>query len=105
MSTATEEPGTIATLPSPLETKPDTDFEEAFRSILDNEEKTGDNEDDTGDHERMSHYVKKDDIVRSSMTGKPVRALCGKLWTPRKNPEGFPVCPECKAEYDKRPAE
>ena len=31
-----------------------------------------------GDHERFSHYVKKDKILESAITGKPVRALCGK---------------------------
>ena len=35
-----------------------------------------------GDHERFSHYVPKDKIVESAVTGKPVRALCGKKWTP-----------------------
>ncbi len=31
-----------------------------------------------GDHERFSHYVPKDKIVESAVTGKPVRAVCGK---------------------------
>ena len=31
-----------------------------------------------GDHERFSHYVKKEKILESAITGKPVRALCGK---------------------------
>jgi hypothetical protein len=54
-----------------------------------------------GDHERFSHYVPKDKILESAMTGKPVRALCGKLWTPGRDPEKFPVCPTCKEVYDK----
>jgi hypothetical protein len=53
-----------------------------------------------GDHERFSHYVKKDKILESAMTGKPVRALCGKKWTPGRDPEKFPVCPTCKEIYD-----
>ena len=28
-----------------------------------------------GDHERFSHYVKKEKILESAITGKPVRAL------------------------------
>lgn len=52
-----------------------------------------------GDHERFSHYVKKDLILESAMTGKPVRALCGKKWTPGRDPEKFPVCPACKEVY------
>jgi len=23
-------------------------------------------------------------------------ALCGKVWVPSRDPERFPVCPECK---------
>jgi hypothetical protein len=33
---------------------------------------------DNGDHERFSHYVDKNKITESAVTGKPVRALCGK---------------------------
>ena len=53
-----------------------------------------------GDHERFSHYVKKDKILESAITGKPVRALCGKKWTPGRDPEKFPVCPQCKEIYE-----
>ncbi|GAB3602227.1 hypothetical protein GCM10027411_04650 [Microbacterium aureliae] len=52
-----------------------------------------------GDHERFSHYVKKEKILESAITGKPVRALCGKKWTPGRDPEKFPVCPTCKEIY------
>jgi hypothetical protein len=60
----------------------------------------GDERLDEGDHERFSHYVKKDKIVDSAVSGAPVRALCGKIWTPGRDPEKFPVCPECKKIYD-----
>lgn len=53
-----------------------------------------------GDHERFSHYVPKDRILESAMTGEPVRALCGKLWVPNRDPEKFPVCPQCKEIYE-----
>jgi hypothetical protein len=56
---------------------------------------------DPGDHERFSHYVKKEQILESAMTGKPVKALCGKMWTPGRDPEKFPVCPTCKEIYEK----
>lgn len=58
-----------------------------------------------GDHERFSHYVKKDKILQSALTGKPVKALCGKKWTPGRDPEKFPVCPSCKEIYEKMKAE
>ena len=56
---------------------------------------------DPGDHERFSHYVKKEQILESAVTGKPVKALCGKLWTPTRDPEKFPVCPDCREIYEK----
>lgn len=54
-----------------------------------------------GDHERFSHYVKKEKILESAMSGNPVIALCGKVWLPGRDPEKFPVCPTCKEIYDK----
>lgn len=56
---------------------------------------------DDGDHDRFSHYVKKEKILESAVTGKPVRALCGKKWRPNANPDRFPVCPTCKEIYEK----
>jgi len=53
-----------------------------------------------GDHERFAHYVKKEKILESAVTGKPVRALCGKKWVPSRDPEKFPICPTCKSIFD-----
>lgn len=55
---------------------------------------------DEGDHERFSHYVRKEKIVESAVTGKPVIALCGKVWVPGRDPQKFPVCPDCKKIYE-----
>lgn len=52
-----------------------------------------------GDHERYSHYVRKDKVVESAVMGNPVIALCGKVWIPNRDPEKFPVCPECNEIY------
>ncbi len=57
-----------------------------------------------GDHERFAHYVRKADIMRSAVEGTPVVALCGKRWVPGRDPERFPVCPECKAIFEARAA-
>lgn len=54
-----------------------------------------------GDHERFSHYVQKDKILQSAISGKPVIALCGKVWLPGRDPQKFPVCPTCKEIYEK----
>jgi hypothetical protein len=55
---------------------------------------------EAGDHDRFSHYVRKEAILESAVTGKPVKALCGKVWVPGRDPEKFPVCPECKEIYE-----
>ena len=57
-------------------------------------------QDDDGGHDRFAHYVKKDKIVESAVTGKAVRALCGKKWIPSRDPEKYPICPVCKEIYD-----
>lgn len=54
---------------------------------------------DDGGHDRFSHYVKKEKIVESAVTGKAVKALCGKKWTPSRDPEKYPICPTCKEIY------
>ena len=52
---------------------------------------------DTGDDDpKYSHYVRKEDIMRSAVEGTPATALCGKKWTPSRDPEKYPVCPQCK---------
>ncbi len=56
-----------------------------------------------GDHERFAHYVLKDKIVDSAVSGSPVRALCGKVWVPTRDPKKFPVCPMCKEIYESLP--
>jgi hypothetical protein len=56
-----------------------------------------------GDHERFAHYVRKDKFVDSAVTGTPLTALCGKVWVPSRDPQRFPVCPECKEIYESLP--
>jgi len=60
---------------------------------------------DGGDHDRFAHYVyrlkgdprdAKTLVTEAIVTGTPVRALCGKVWVPSRDPKNFPVCPECK---------
>ena len=55
---------------------------------------------DEGDHERFSHYADKDQIMEAMVNGTPVRALCGKVWVPSRDPKRFPVCPTCKEIYE-----
>lgn len=53
-----------------------------------------------GDHERFAHYVRKEKILESALSGAPVVALCGKVWVPGRDPNKFPVCPICKEIYE-----
>lgn len=53
-----------------------------------------------GDHERFAHYVPKQKLVAAMVSGTPVVALCGKVWVPSRNPEKYPVCPECKEIWE-----
>ena len=65
---------------------------------------------DDGDHDRYAHIVAKADASRAYVTGEPITArltrspegnepitaLCGKKWTPSRDPDRYPVCPSCK---------
>ena len=70
---------------------------------------------DEGDHERMSHIVlegfKPDEgdfisagasVVEGMVNGTAVKALCGKIWVPGRNPKRYPLCPTCKEIAESR---
>ncbi len=73
---------------------------EELGSVL-TEERTLNFED--GDHEKFAHYVEKNKIVESAVTGSPVKALCGKKWIPNRDPSKFPICPECEQIHKSLP--
>jgi hypothetical protein len=56
-----------------------------------------------GDHERFAHFVRKEKILESALSGDPVIALCGKVWVPGRDPQRFPVCPTCREIYGQIP--
>jgi hypothetical protein len=56
-----------------------------------------------GDHERFAHYADKEKIVEAMINGTPLQALCGKVWVPSRDPQRFPVCPECKEIFESLP--
>ena len=68
-------------------------------SVLEREE-TQEQLAEPGDHERFAHYVRKEKILESALSGEPVVALCGKVWVPGRDPNRFPVCPVCKEIYE-----
>lgn len=52
----------------------------------------------------MMNYVPKDKLTEALVMGTPVQALCGKVWVPSRDPERYPVCPECKDRYEEMQA-
>ena len=69
---------------------------------------------DEGDHERFTHIVLEgytpkngdfvplgNSVVEGMINSTAVRALCGKLWVPGRDPKKFPVCPTCKEIAEK----
>lgn len=68
-----------------------------------------------GDHERMSHIVlegfKPEEgdyvsagptVVEGMVNGTAVKALCGKIWVPGRDPKRYPLCPTCKEIAESR---
>jgi hypothetical protein len=64
---------------------------------------------DDGDHERFTHLVLEgytpkngefvaleNSVVEGMINATPVRALCGKVWVPGRDPKKYPICPTCK---------
>ncbi|UIZ93365.1 DUF3039 domain-containing protein [Corynebacterium sp. CNCTC7651] len=49
---------------------------------------------------KVFHYVKKDQIVDSAISGKMVVALCGETFPVKKQAKpGSPVCGDCERIY------
>ncbi|AXK45474.1 DUF3039 domain-containing protein [Brachybacterium saurashtrense] len=69
-------------------------------AVLDRQLQEQEQTTDDGDHDRFAHYVRKDRITQAALGGTPVIALCGKVWVPGRDPEKYPVCPECKEIYE-----
>ena len=90
--------GSMSTPADPFESSPLSEPSRSGTAVLDRQEQLQDVE--PGDHERYAHYVQKDTIMESALTGNPVIALCGKVWVPGRDPEKFPVCPDCKKVYE-----
>jgi hypothetical protein len=84
----------------PLEAPEAPALQPARTSVLEREELAERRLQEPGDHERFAHYVRKEKILESALSGEPVTALCGKIWVPGRDPNRFPVCPMCKEIYE-----
>jgi hypothetical protein len=93
MTSGIEEPGLA---PAP-ELAPEPSRSRRRTALLEREvETTPRTSHGDGDHDRFAHYVQKEKILESALSGDPVIALCGKVWVPGRDPGRFPVCPTCK---------
>ena len=61
--------------------------------------------DRTGDDDpKMFHYVRKNKVAESAVTGNMVVALCGETFPVTRSPKpGSPVCPKCKEIFNEIP--
>lgn len=53
-----------------------------------------------GDHDRFQHYFSKKAIDENLMTGKPMKALCGKIVDQQVDPQGRTICQRCVEIYE-----
>jgi hypothetical protein len=89
---------TLAVSQSDPQPQPLSSPRESDTAVLERE--TVEQATEPGDHERFAHYVRKEKILESALSGEPVIALCGKVWVPHRDPNKFPVCPVCQEIYD-----
>lgn len=52
-----------------------------------------------GSHDKFAHYVDRDEVMEAFVYGVPVIALCGKIWVPTRDGEGYKICPTCEEVY------
>lgn len=83
---------------SSTENPPHEDPSGGSAGVLEREEQLQATE--PGDHERFKHFVPKDKLTDAMINGTPVVALCGKVWIPSRDPERFPMCPDCQEIWD-----
>lgn len=53
-----------------------------------------------GDHDRFKHYFFATELKKAWMDGIVIRAVCGKEDVPVRDPDRYPMCPECQAFYE-----
>ena len=49
---------------------------------------------DTGEP-KFAHYADSTSVTEGYIMGKPVKAICGKIFIPSRDPKKLPVCPIC----------
>lgn len=50
---------------------------------------------------KVAHYIQERDTMRGYINGDVVKAICGVLFVPTRDPKKFPVCEDCLVELQK----
>lgn len=58
---------------------------------------------DGEERDRQKHYVPHAELEAAIFSGRPARALCGKLWVPSRDPDKYPLCKTCKKIFEALP--
>ncbi|MFC8531046.1 DUF3039 domain-containing protein [Nocardia sp. NPDC057227] len=51
------------------------------------------------EHGTVSHYTHRSHIAEASVDGKAVRAMCGVVFVPTRDPDRLTVCPRCAENF------
>ncbi|GIU84674.1 MAG: hypothetical protein KatS3mg008_1449 [Acidimicrobiales bacterium] len=54
-----------------------------------------------GDEPDVAHIARSEDVTRAYVTGEPIKALCGVVFVPSRDPSQFPVCEACRRVLDR----
>jgi hypothetical protein len=49
------------------------------------------------DEPEVAHIGRRDDVTRAYITGEPIKALCGIVFVPTRDPSQYPPCQACEA--------
>ena len=69
-------------------------YTEPMSSILESTELNNLDAEESGPE--FAHYAEAASVTEGYIMGRPVMAICGKLFVPSRDPNKFPICSICK---------
>lgn len=45
---------------------------------------------------KFAHYADSTSVTEGYIMGTPVKAICGTMFVPSRDPKNFPICPICR---------
>lgn len=58
---------------------------------------------DTDNPDEVAHYVDKAASTQAYIEGNALKAICGYIWVPSKDPKNLPICKRCIEIYEELP--